>query len=57
MPAESLSTHDFPTLPDLLCPGMDLVFVGINPSPYSVEHGHYFARRTNRFWPAFSRHG
>ena len=33
---------------------MQLVFVGINPSVISVEHGHYFARKTNRFWPAFS---
>jgi TDG/mug DNA glycosylase family protein len=31
------------------------VFLGINPSIYSVERGHYFARPTNRFWPAFSR--
>ncbi|HUK58695.1 MAG TPA: mismatch-specific DNA-glycosylase [Stellaceae bacterium] len=44
-----------PTLPDLLRPGLDIVFVGINPSLYSVAAGHYFARRTNRFWPAFSR--
>lgn len=43
------------TLPDLLGPGLDVVFVGINPSLYSVAQGHYFARRTNRFWPAFSR--
>ena len=43
------------TLPDLLRPGLDIVFVGINPSVYSVERGHYFARRTNRFWPCFSR--
>jgi TDG/mug DNA glycosylase family protein len=34
---------------------MDLVFVGINPSTYAVKQGHYFARRSNRFWPAFSR--
>jgi len=47
-------SYDFPTLPDLLRPGMDLVFVGINPSLYSVQRGHYFARRTSRFWPAFS---
>jgi TDG/mug DNA glycosylase family protein len=46
---------DHPTLPDLLRPGLKLVFVGINPSTYSVARGHYFARRTNRFWPAFSR--
>ena len=43
------------TLPDLLRPGLDLVFIGINPSVYSVAQGHYFARKTNRFWPAFSR--
>ena len=47
--------YPFPTLPDLLAPGLRLVFVGINPSVYSVARGHYFARRTNRFWPGFSR--
>ena len=44
-----------PTLPDLLRHGLAIVFVGINPSLYSAAQGHYFARRTNRFWPAFSR--
>jgi len=43
-----------PTLPDYLQPGLDLVFVGINPGLYSVRQGHYFARSTNRFWPAFT---
>ena len=43
------------TLPDLLRDGLDVVFIGINPSVYSVAQGHYFARKTNRFWPAFSR--
>ena len=43
------------TLPDLLRDGLDVVFVGINPSLYSVSQGHYFARRSNRFWPCFSR--
>jgi TDG/mug DNA glycosylase family protein len=43
------------SLPDLLAPGLEVVFVGINPSTWSVAHGHYFARKTNRFWPAFSR--
>ncbi len=42
------------TLPDLLGPNLDLVFVGINPSLYAVERGHYFARPQNRFWPALS---
>ncbi len=47
--------EDPASLPDLLRPGLDVVFVGINPSIYSVQQGHYFARRANRFWPAFSR--
>jgi len=42
------------TLPDLLSPGLRLVFVGINPSLYSVAQGHYFARPGNRFWPCLS---
>ncbi len=31
------------------------MFIGINPGLYSVAQGHYFARPTSRFWPAFSR--
>ena len=44
-----------PTLPDLLRDGLEIVFVGINPSVFSAAQGHYFARKINRFWPAFSR--
>src|SRR3984893_18463032 len=43
------------TLPDLLREGLDIVFVGINPSVFSVQRGHYFARPTNRFWSCLSR--
>jgi TDG/mug DNA glycosylase family protein len=43
------------TLPDLLTEALDVVFVGINPSVYSAERGHYFARASNRFWPCVSR--
>ena len=43
------------TLPDLLAPGLRLVFVGLNPSEYSAREGHYFANPRNRFWPAFNR--
>lgn len=43
------------TLPDILRPRLTLVFVGINPGLYSVQQGHYFARKTSRFWPAFSQ--
>ena len=46
--------YRFRTLPDYLRPGLDLVFVGINPGLYSVQRRHYFARSASRFWPAFS---
>ena len=45
------------TLPDLLEPGLDIVFVGINPGRFSAEVGHYFATPRNRFWPAINRSG
>jgi TDG/mug DNA glycosylase family protein len=38
------------TLPDLLAPGIELLFVGINPSVYSARAGHYYARPGNMFW-------
>ncbi len=45
------------TLPDYLAPGLNIVFVGLNPGRYSVEAGHYFARPQNRFWSALSASG
>ena len=42
------------TLPDYLRPGLKLVFIGLNPGLYSAQAGKYFARKTNRFWPALS---
>jgi TDG/mug DNA glycosylase family protein len=49
------SDSDLVTLPDLLRDGLAVVFVGINPSIFAAKQGHYFARRSNRFWPALSR--
>lgn len=45
------------TLPDHLKPGLDIVFVGINPGRYSAEVGKYFATPTNRFWRALTKSG
>lgn len=45
------------TLPDYLAPGLDIVFVGINPGTYSAQVGHYFATPRNRFWQAINRSG
>ncbi|WP_448616816.1 G/U mismatch-specific DNA glycosylase [Modestobacter sp. URMC 112] len=39
-------------LPDVVAPGLDVLFCGINPSLRSAEVGHHFARPGNRFWPA-----
>ena len=47
--------EDLVTLPDYLREGLDIVFIGLNPSVYSVEVGHYFANPRNRFWSAFNR--
>ena len=51
------STNPINTLPDLLRPGLDLVFVGINPGSYSAAKGHYYARPGNLFWWALSESG
>jgi TDG/mug DNA glycosylase family protein len=42
-------------LPDVIAPGLDVLFCGINPSLVSAERGHHFARPGNRFWPALHR--
>jgi TDG/mug DNA glycosylase family protein len=39
-------------LPDVIAPGLDVLFCGINPSLMSAARGHHFARPGNRFWPA-----
>lgn len=40
------------TVPDVIAPGLRVLFCGINPSLYSAVVGHHFARPGNRFWPA-----
>jgi double-stranded uracil-DNA glycosylase len=39
------------TVPDVIAPGLKVLFVGINPSLYSAAVGRHFARPGNRFWP------
>jgi double-stranded uracil-DNA glycosylase len=45
------------SLPDYLEPGLDLIFIGINPGFYSAKVGHYYARPGNLFWWALSNSG
>jgi double-stranded uracil-DNA glycosylase len=39
-------------VPDVLAPGLAVLFCGINPGLWSAAVGHHFARPGNRFWPA-----
>jgi double-stranded uracil-DNA glycosylase len=45
------------TIPDVIGPGLRVVFAGINPGLYSAATGRHFARPGNRFWPALHRSG
>jgi TDG/mug DNA glycosylase family protein len=45
------------SVPDLLAPGLRVLFCGINPSLYSAAVGHHFARPGNRFWPTLHAAG
>jgi TDG/mug DNA glycosylase family protein len=38
-------------VPDVIGPGLRVLFVGINPGLVSGATGHHFARPGNRFWP------
>jgi TDG/mug DNA glycosylase family protein len=40
------------TVPDVIGPGLRVLFCGINPSLYSAAVSHHFARPGNRFWPS-----
>lgn len=45
------------TVPDIIAPGLKVLFCGINPGLYSAAVGHHFARPGNRFWPTLHRSG
>jgi TDG/mug DNA glycosylase family protein len=55
-PADLEAARDV-TIPDVLAPGLRVVFAGINPGLYSAATSHHFARPGNRFWPALHRSG
>ncbi|HWZ53584.1 MAG TPA: mismatch-specific DNA-glycosylase [Candidatus Acidoferrales bacterium] len=45
------------TLPDYLRKGMKLILVGANPGDRSARVGHYYAGRSNQFWPMMYESG
>jgi double-stranded uracil-DNA glycosylase len=44
-------------IPDVIAPGLHVLFCGINPGLYSGATGLHFARPGNRFWPTLHRAG
>ncbi len=45
------------TIPNLVAPGLRILFVGINPGLYTAWSGYHFAKPGNRFWPALYASG
>jgi TDG/mug DNA glycosylase family protein len=37
-------------LPDIVAPGLNVVFCGLNPGLSAAASGHHFVGRSNRFW-------
>lgn len=54
--SEVLAAHGR-TVPDVIAPGLRVLFCGINPGLYSASVGHHFARPGNRFWPVLHASG
>jgi TDG/mug DNA glycosylase family protein len=44
-------------VPDVIAPGLRVLFCGINPGLYSAALGQHFARPGNRFWAALHAAG
>ena len=55
MPRASRQSN--PLIPDLLAPGLDLVFCGTAPSPASFKARAYYANPGNAFWPTLQAVG
>jgi mismatch-specific thymine-DNA glycosylase len=52
-----MSASSLAPLPDYLAPGLQIVFVGINPGEQSARAGHYYANPRNPFWLLLHRAG
>lgn len=54
---EALRAAEGKAVPDIIKPGLKILFCGINPGLYSGAVGHHFARPGNRFWPSLYASG
>ncbi|MDP8958004.1 MAG: G/U mismatch-specific DNA glycosylase [Actinomycetota bacterium] len=54
---EQIEAAEGGTVPDVIAPGLRVLFCGINPGRYSAAVGHHFARPGNRFWKTLQAAG
>ena len=54
---EQLLSATSKTVRDVIRPGLQVLFCGINPGLYTAAVGHHFARPGNRFWKALHEGG
>ena len=54
---EQIAAAEGTTLPDVIAPGLDVLFCGINPGLYTAAVQQHFGRPGNRFWPVLHRAG
>lgn len=54
---EQLQAARGKSVPDVIAPGLKVLFVGINPGLYTAAIGHHFGHPGNRFWPALHQGG
>lgn len=54
---KELETARNTSVPDVIAPGLAVLFCGINPGLYTAAVGHHFARPGNRFWTTLYRSG
>jgi double-stranded uracil-DNA glycosylase len=54
---EQILAAEGKTVRDVIAPGLQVLFCGINPGLYTAAVGHHFARPGNRFWKALYEAG
>lgn len=54
---EELQAAPGRTVPDVIAPGLRVLFCGINPGLYTAAVGRHFARPGNRFWRVLHQAG
>ena len=55
--AEQIAAAHGGRVPDVIAPGLRVLFCGINPGLYSGAIRHHFGRPGNRFWPVLHAAG